>query len=107
MPGIGPRRDPETEPAAGMDGEELAAAARLAHEFYADGQKSVTQGGYPAGYDLGHDVGYGARNDAGRSFAVGVLEGHAAGLEARREMAAKAKDAPAPEPAPQPELEAG
>jgi hypothetical protein len=89
--GIGPRRGsgPDREPRrrAGTDPDAQAAAARLFHQAYLDGQQSVTRGGYQAGHSLGHDVGYGADNGQHhRSFVAGVLEGHAAGLEARREL---------------------
>jgi hypothetical protein len=117
MPGIGPRAQPQPEPAHGLPDADLEAAAALAHQFFLDGQASVTQGGYQAGHDLAFDVGYGARNDNARSFVAGALEGHAAGLAARYELqdAAKAGTAPAggqtqlpePEPEPEPELEAG
>lgn len=91
MTDIGPRRgsEPDREPRrqAGMDPDAQAAAARLFHQAYLDGQQSVTRGGYQAGHSLGHDVGYGAdHGQHHRSFVVGVLEGHAAGLEARREL---------------------
>jgi hypothetical protein len=110
----------ETEPEART--VNLDAAARMAHQFYVDGQESVTRGGYQAGHALAFDVGYGARNDQTRAFVNGVLEGHAAGLQARRELieAARAGQAAAaaraahdriaarqPEPEPEREAEAG
>lgn len=86
---FGPKAEPG-EPSA-----DTQAAATVgtwaAQQAYLLGQESVTQGGYPSGHDLGHDVGLGARNDAGRSFVVGVLEGHAAGLAARAELSDAAK----------------
>ena len=86
MTGFGPRRGSEADREPAPEKVDLAAASAMAHELYTDGQKSVTHGGYQAGHDLGHDVGYGARNDHGRSFVTGVLEGHAEGMEARREL---------------------
>jgi hypothetical protein len=89
--GFGPRRGSEAdrEPTAETVDRDVAAA--MAYQFYADGQKSVTHGGYQAGHDLAFDVGYGARNDHARSFVAGVLEGHAAGLKARSELIEVAK----------------
>jgi hypothetical protein len=86
MTGFGPRRGSEAdcEPAAGTVDRDAAAA--MAHQFYTDGQKSITHGGYRAGHDMAFDVGYGARNDHVRSFVAGVLEGHDAGMAARREL---------------------
>jgi hypothetical protein len=80
MTGQGPKLD-GPQPVS----EDTAAAARLAAQFYRDGQASVTRGGYQAGADLGHDVGYGARQDA-RQFVHGVMDGFARGTEARREL---------------------
>jgi hypothetical protein len=84
MPGFGPRKGSEAASEPAMVDRDAAAA--VARQFYADGQAAVTGGGYQAGHDLAWDVGYGARNDHVRPFVAGVLEGHAAGLEARREL---------------------
>ena len=91
MTGFGPRRGSEADRESAAETVDRDAAAAMARQFYADGQKSVTHGGYQAGHDLAFDVGYGARNDHVRSFVAGVLEGHAAGLEARRELIEAAK----------------
>lgn len=91
MTGFGPRRGHKADREPAAETVDRDAAAAVAREFYADGQKSVTCGGYQAGHDLAFDVGYGARNDHVRSFVAGVLEGHAAGLEARRELIEAAK----------------
>jgi hypothetical protein len=70
-----------------MDPDAQTAAASLFYQAYIDGQQSVTRGGYQAGHSLGRDVGYGADNGQHhRSFVVGVLEGHAVGLEGRRDL---------------------
>jgi hypothetical protein len=122
MTGFGPRRGSEADCEPTAETVDRDAAAAMARQFYADGQESVTHGGYQAGHDLAFDVGYGARNDHVRSFVAGVLEGHAAGLQARRELieAAKAGQATAESRAaharievrqttaqPEPEAEAG
>jgi hypothetical protein len=91
MTGFGPRRGSQADREPTAETVDRDAAATMAFQFYADGQKSVTHGGYQAGHDLAFDVGYGARNDHVRPFVVGVLEGHAAGLEARRELIEAAK----------------
>jgi hypothetical protein len=91
--GFGPRRGSEADREPAGETVDRDAAAAMAHQFYADGQRSVTHGGYQAGHDLAFDVGYGARNDDARMFVRGVLEGHASGLDARRELL-EATDAP-------------
>lgn len=82
MTGQGPKLQPgERQPNPDLD-----AAASLAHQFYLDGQQSVTRGGYDAGKNLGHDVGFGARQDT-RAFVHGVMDGFAQGTEARHDLA--------------------
>jgi len=117
--GFGPRRGSEADREPAAETVDRDAAAAMAHQFYADGQKSVTRGGYRAGHDLAFDVGYGARNDEARPFVRGVLEGHEAGLDARRELLeamrdrdravdARARAARQAEPGePEPEAQAG
>jgi hypothetical protein len=81
---FGPRKGNEADREPAMVDRD--AAASMAHQFYLDGQQSVMAGGYQAGCDLGHDVGLGARNDHARPFVVGVMQGHAAGLEERHQL---------------------
>jgi hypothetical protein len=91
MTGLGPRRGSEADREPAPETVDRDAAAAIAHQFYLDGQRSVTRGGYQAGHDLGHDVGFGVRNDHARQFVGGVLEGHAEGMEHRRQLAEAAE----------------
>ena len=89
MPGFGPRAGSQADAAPPVVDRD--AAASLYAQVFAEGQRSVTQGGYQAGHDLGYDVGSGVRNDAGRGFVRGVIEGHEQGLQVRQELAAAAE----------------
>lgn len=51
----------------------------------AEGQAVKLGNGYQTGYDLGHDTGYSARQDS-RAYVHGILDGWAAGCEARHQL---------------------
>jgi hypothetical protein len=60
--------------------EQLRAAA---HE---QGRQTHLSGGYEAGFTLGHDTGLSARQDT-RGYVHGILDGFAAGTQARHQLA--------------------
>ena len=66
---------------------------------YAEGRAVKTGHGYETGYDLGHDTGLSARQDT-RGYVHGILDGWAAGCQARHEMLSR------PRPGQQHETEA-
>ncbi len=72
-----------------MTREELAAAAALAAQFYADGHAAALTP--EAGHALGFDAGYSA-NTADRAFVHAVIAGFEAGCAARHELAAALLD---------------
>jgi hypothetical protein len=60
--------------------EQVKAAA------YQRGRQAHLAGGYEAGFTLGHDTGLSARQDT-RGYVHGILDGFAAGTEARHQLA--------------------
>ena len=70
---------------------------RLRAAAYQQGRDAHLSGGYEAGFTLGHDTGLSARQDT-RGYVHGILDGFAAGTEARHQLADRAA-APRPGPA--------
>jgi hypothetical protein len=60
--------------------QQLRAAA------YQRGRQAHLSGGYQAGFTLGHDTGLSARQDT-RGYVHGILDGFAAGTQARHQLA--------------------
>ena len=67
--------------ASGHERDERLRAA--AHER---GREAHLAGGYQAGFALGHDTGLSARQDT-RGYVHGILDGFAAGTQARHHLA--------------------
>jgi hypothetical protein len=65
----------------GHEHDERVRAA--AHER---GRQAHLSGGYEAGFTLGHDTGLSARQDT-RGYVHGILDGFAAGTQARHQLA--------------------
>ena len=82
--------------------EQLRAAA------YERGRQAHLSGGYQAGFTLGHDTGLSARQDT-RGYVHGILDGFAAGTQARHELAEQLlrRDQARRAPRRQPDREAG
>ena len=82
--------------------EQLRAAA------YERGRQAHLSGGYEAGFTLGHDTGLSARQDT-RGYVHGILDGFAAGTQARHELAEQLlrRDQARRAPRRQPDREAG
>jgi hypothetical protein len=59
---------------------------RLRVAAYRQGRDAHLAGGYEAGFALGHDTGYSARQDT-RPYVHGILDGFAAGTQARHQLA--------------------
>jgi hypothetical protein len=78
----------------------------IRQQAYEAGERAATNG-YRAGHDLGFDTGYSARQDT-RAYVHGILDGFAAGNEARKQVVRELLDSHRPQQ-PQheaPELEA-
>jgi flagellar biosynthesis/type III secretory pathway protein FliH len=73
---------------------------------FAAGRQAHLSGGYQAGFDLGHDTGLSARQDT-RAYVHGIMDGFAAGTQARQEFAARLLHRGQPAPHREPEMEAG
>jgi hypothetical protein len=61
---------------------------RLRAVAYQQGRDTDRPGGYETGFTLGHDTGYSARQDT-RGYVHGILDGFAAGTQARHQLAAE------------------
>jgi hypothetical protein len=59
---------------------------RVRAAAYRQGRDAHLSGGYQAGFTLGHDTGYSARQDT-RGYVHGILDGFAAGTQARHQLA--------------------
>jgi hypothetical protein len=59
---------------------------RVRAAAYQHGRQAHLSGGYEAGFTLGHDTGLSARQDT-RGYVHGILDGFAAGTEARHQLA--------------------
>jgi hypothetical protein len=67
----------------GHDHDERVRAAA-----YQRGRQAHLSGGYDAGFTFGHDTGLAARQDT-RGYVHGILDGFAAGSQARHQLAAE------------------
>ena len=81
---------------------------RVRAAAYQQGRQAHLSGGYEAGFTLGHDTGLSARQDT-RGYVHGILDGFAAGTQARHELAEQLlrRDQARRAPRRQPDREAG